>query len=279
MMRVAPWLLIGLAAGWPPNAFPAEKNPEAKSLAPLLTGGSTASLAGGLRGYLLQALPDPLHESNHNWGHQTRAAKGVKWTGHILPLRPEIVRGDKKQGDWYKIRITALNPANTLVVDLRDVRSPEPGRLQFTLFIALDARVDYHRQIWERGVKIWDHSIQARLRASVSLECEAATRLEANGSLVPDAVLRLEAKRADVHFDNVVVEHILGMGGDAAKTVGDTLKTSLHHLAPDFERDLLKRANAAAVKAAKTREVRLGLGQLFKKRMAPTEATKEKGGR
>jgi hypothetical protein len=235
-------------------------------LLPLLRGGSADALAGSLRGVLLHSLPDPLYEASPGWGHKERTAKGVKWTpGNVLPLRPEVMHGDKNQGTWRRVRVTALNPAETLVVDLREVGSPEPGRLLFTVFAALDARVDYHRENWEAGIKWYSASVRARCRVKLTLHCEATTRLEPSGLLLPDAIFRLRVLDSHLEYDNFVVEHIAGVGGEAAKVLGDAARKSLHQWHPSLERNVLAKAEAALVKAGDTKEVRLSLLQLLKK--------------
>lgn len=238
---------VWLAAAVTGHAGPPRPNPA--NLLPLLGGGSKDSMAGSLRGYLLQALPNPLYETDPNKAHKARK-----------------MHHSRKQGIWRKVRITAVNPHDDLVVDLRDPCSPEAGRLTFSVFLALDTRIDYHRQLWEAGIKLYDGSIRARARLKVTLDCEATTRLETNGSPLPEAVFRLRVTRANVQLENVVVEHIVGVGGDAAKMIGDSLRSSLHHLHPSLERQLLARAEAAIVKAGDTKEVRIGLSRLLKKR-------------
>src|SRR4029079_12849054 len=57
---------------------------------PLLGDGSLDSLAGSLRGYLVQALPNPLLETKTGWGHQDRVANGLKWRGQGLRVHPEV---------------------------------------------------------------------------------------------------------------------------------------------------------------------------------------------
>ena len=243
----------------------AGKRPEPPNLVPLLSGGTPDALAGSLRGYLVRALPDPLYESSPGWGQTRRAVKGVKWTGELLPLRPEVMRGPKNHGVWQHVRVAPVAPADTLVLDVRDVQVPEPGRMTFTVFMALDARLDYTRQRWETGVKLFDASARARFRLKVTLACEATTRWESGAWLLPDAVFRLRVTLARVGYDNFVVEHIAGVGGEAAKLFGDAVKGGMEQWHPSLERNLQEKANAALVKAGETREVRLGVSQLFKK--------------
>jgi hypothetical protein len=181
-------------------------------------------------------------------------------------VRPERQRSHKNDGSWRKVWVTAENPAETLVLHVQDVQSPEPGRLTFAAALALDVRVHYLHQEWARGRKLYDGSARARLRLRLALRCEATARLEPSGSLLPDAVVRVRVTDAHLSYDNFVMEHVAGLGGDAAKLLGDAARGGLHRWHPSLERGLLARADAAIVKAADSREVRLNLASLLTKK-------------
>jgi hypothetical protein len=240
------------------------KHPDPSAIAHLLTSGSADALAGSLRGYLIHAVPDPLYESSPGWGRTARVARGVKWTGKDLPLKPEIIKGDKNQGDWRKIRVTAPNLPDNLIVDLRNVRRAEPGRMMFTVFLAFDGRVEYLHQKWEAGVRLYDTSARARMRVKATLDCELISRIEPADFLLSDFVFRIRVTKSDLRFENLVLEHAAGIGGEGAKLLGDAVKHSLHEWHPSLERELLAKANAAIVKAGDTKEVRLSLLNLMK---------------
>ena len=55
--------------------------------------------------------------------------------------------------------------------------------------------------------------------------------------------------RSDLKYDNVVVEHTAGVGGSAAKMIGEAVHRALTRHRPSLERELLARANAAIVQA------------------------------
>jgi hypothetical protein len=225
------------------------KKMEPPNLGALFSGGTPNALAGSLRGYLVRSLPEPLYDASPNWGHKAHTAWGLK-----------------KQGVWRKIRVTALNPADSLVLDVRDLWVPEPGRMTFTTFLAFDARAELTRQRWEAGVKLLDTSVRARFRVRLQLGCEATARLEPGGLLLPEAVFRLRVLQSRLEVENLVVEHIAGVGGDAAELFGDLARSGLRQWHPSLERDLIARAEAAVVKAGDTKEVRLTLAQLWRKR-------------
>jgi hypothetical protein len=243
------------------DALPAQDAPPA----PNLLGNKTLdSLAGTFRGLLLRNLPNPLYETSSNWGHTKEVPNGLKWTGKVLPLHPHVTHSLKNDGVWRKLRVTAANAADTLVFDLRNLQQPEPGRKTFEAFLVFDAVANFDEEKWRAGVRTLAFSVRARLRVRLRLWCEVTSRTEtAADSLVPDVVFRLRVTKADLGYDNLVVEHIAGVGGEAAKVLGDTIHGALRDWRPEMERHLLDRANAAIVKAADTKEVRLSLGNLF----------------
>jgi hypothetical protein len=230
-----------------------------------LGGGSVDALAGSLRGFLVKSMPAPLYEDVRHWGMQKPVSE-IKWRGKGVHVHAERVEVLKNDGRWWKVRVAAERLADTLVFDLRDVQQTEPGRMTFTAFMSFDTHVDYDRQTWHTGTRTYSGSIRARLRIKLTLHCEATARLDAGGGLLPDAVFRLRVLQASSDYDNFVVEHIAGMGGEAAKLLGDAARGSLKQWRPSMERELLAKANAAIVKAGDTKEVRVSLAKLLAKK-------------
>jgi hypothetical protein len=247
---IAAGLVLGVPEVHARGPITAPANPLA-----LLGGGSPDALAGSLRGYLVQAMPNPLYEDLRHWGLQRPAAGGLKWRGQP----PGNLKND---GHWWKVRVSAVRPADTLVLDLRDVSRPQPGRMLFTAFLALDAQVDYERQNWRAGLRLSSSSVRARLRLRLTLRCEAVARLETRGAL-PEMVFRLRVLQADAGYEHLVVEHAAGLGGEAAKVLGRLAQNTLRQWRPSLQQELLARANAAIVKAGDTKEVRVSLGKLL----------------
>jgi hypothetical protein len=242
-------LLFSAALAWsaPPAGEAKKPLDPGAALGALGGGNSTAALAGNLRAFVLKSLPTPLYENLRHWGRQKRNAFGKM----------------RNEGRWYKVRAEAITPNETLMLDLRDVQKPEPGKTTFKAFLALDARVFVDRQTWRNGARLYSGSTRARLRLKLTVRCEATTRLQPNGTLFPDAVFRLRVLESNLRYDNLVVEHTAGVGGEAAKVIGDLVIGSVHAFRPSLERDALAKANAAVVKAGDTKEVRIGLTSLF----------------
>ncbi|HZV05194.1 MAG TPA: hypothetical protein VE999_08945 [Gemmataceae bacterium] len=230
-----------------------------------LGGGSIDALAGSLRGVLVKSMPSPLYEDLRHWGLQ-KPVPEIKWRGKGVHVHPERIEVMKNDGRWWKVRVTADRLPDTLVFDLRDARVLEPGRMTFTAFVSFDTHVEYDKQTWHGGRRTYSGSTRARLRVKLTLHCEATARLDGSGGLLPDAVFRLRVLQAESDYDNFVVEHIAGLGGEAAKLLGDAARGSIKQWRPSMERELLAKANAAIVKAGDTKEVHVSLSKLLGKK-------------
>ncbi|HEY7329610.1 MAG TPA: hypothetical protein VH592_18370 [Gemmataceae bacterium] len=248
----------------PPPPAPG-KPLDAGNILATLGGGSVDALAGALRGFLVKALPSPLYEDTRHWGLQ-KSVSEVKWRGKGIHVHPEKIEVMKNDGRWWKVCVTADRLADTLVLDLRDAQIIESGRMTFTTFVSFDTNIEFDRQVWHVGHRTYSGSIRARLRIKLTLRCEATAQLDGNGGLLPDAVFRLRVLQAESGYDNFVVEHIAGVGGEAAKLLGDAAHGTIKQWRPSMERDLLAKANAAIVKAGDTKEVRISLAKLLGKK-------------
>jgi hypothetical protein len=257
-------LVIGSGAAGQPPVAPVKPISAGNVLA-ALGGGSVDALAGSLRGYLTKTMPTPLHEDSRHWGLQKPVSE-IKWRGKGIHVHPEKIEVMKNDGRWWKVRVTGERLPDTLICDLREARQIEPGRMTFTLFLSFDTHVDYDKQIWHTGTRRYASSIRARLRVKLTLHCEATARLDGSGGLLPDAVFRLRVLQAESSFDNFVVEHIAGVGGEAAKVLGDAARGSLKQWRPSMESELLAKFDAAIVKAGDTKEVRVSLSKLLSNR-------------
>jgi hypothetical protein len=219
-------------------------------------------LSASLRTLLLQSFPDPLYEAQPGWGKTKSVWTGIRAKGKGIRAHLEGKYEERNHGSWQKIRATAPNLPNTLKVDIRDLRNLSKERMTFSVSLVFNAHVDYPQQKWASGVRLYDASVRARCRVTLSLQCESILRVEKVGGWLPNFVYRLRVLQSDFHYDKLVCEHIAGFGGTTAKVIGDTIVGILKRFRPGLEQKLLARVNAAIVKAGDTRESRLGLGKL-----------------
>jgi hypothetical protein len=256
VLLVATLLGTSSVATTPPAVHPAR----------VLGGDNPADVSKAIRAILEGFLPTPLYEDHKHWGRQKEIYRGVKWVGEGANAHAELQKSLKNDGLWWRVTVTAPDLAKSLVFEIRDIKTPEPGRMTFTAFVAFNMSIEYERQRWDNGHRLFSTSIRGRSHVSLTVQCESTTRVESQNKFIPDTVFRLHVTKSDVHFDDIVFEHVAGVGGEAAKLIGATALANIHLWRPALEQRLVERANAAIVKAGDTKEVRIGLGKLFQRK-------------
>ncbi|MCZ2340334.1 MAG: hypothetical protein LC104_00895 [Bacteroidales bacterium] len=240
------------------------------------TATETAHLTQLLRGLLLANLPDPVTKTYKGWGHQKETLSGLKWHRDGLRLRAEPQRSFRNDGHWQAARIEAINPEHTLLLGINQLQYPTPGTATFNAYVGLDVRLTYEQQLWKAGARLYGGETRAKCKAAILLHCEVTNRLERRpGATLPDAVFRVRVTQAELFYSGLVCEHTLGMGGDAARLLGEAIHKFLTEVKPSVERDLLAKANAAIVKAADTREVRIEFDKLLQGQTPSVTRTKK----
>jgi hypothetical protein len=220
-------------------------------------------LAVSLRSVLLTFLPSPLYQDHSHWGQQQLVPDGAKWRGKGLSVHLERQYSLKNDGLWWRVWVLAPHLADTLVVDVRQLKQPDHERVLFTVVVGFEAETEYERQRWNEGMRVWSGSVRARMRVQLTLNCEATTRFENTGSFIPDTIFRLRVVSANLALEHVEVIHLPGLGGDAAKVLGEAVLGTIKQVHPLMERRLLEKANAAIVKAGDTKEVRISFKALL----------------
>jgi hypothetical protein len=228
---------------------------------------AAADLARIFRSLLLPNLPDPLVSQDYNWGHQQMTTIGVKWEKEGLLAKPVPIKSLRNDGKWRKISLTADNPDQALEISVKDVQVPETGRMTFSMVLVLPIHAKFEQQIWRTGTRFYSGETRARCKVALQLQCESTSRIDKKpGSFLPDVVLRLRVAEAKLSYFDFVVEHTAGVGGEAAKVLGEAIHDTIKKVKPSLERNLLDKANAAIVKAGDTKEVHLEFSKLFDKK-------------
>lgn len=259
MFRTVPVLLL--------LSFPAfaQTTPPVKATAPPADKGpDTKHLSDDLRALLLANLPDPLVQTNHHWGEQKEVAIGLKWERKgVVRFRPEVMKDVKNDGHWERVTVEAVEPAKTLKLTVSNVRT-EAGKTLFDAVVHTDVKLKYEQQQWAMGKRMYAGETRAKCSTGVTMTVEVTSRTEPTpGSLLPTLVLRVRVTEAKLSYWDLECEHTLGMDGPAAKALGKAVHEVLKKMKPDVEKDLLAKANAAVVKAADTKEVKVELGKLL----------------
>jgi hypothetical protein len=217
---------------------------------------SLPEIAAMVKPLLVQMVPPVLYEHTRNWGHTTMAFHGVHWHG----VEPEVVKTPRNDGLWQKVRLKPRE-LDKLDFKLTDPVAIDAGRQSFQAYVDFVTGVEYEQQLWERGVRLYSGETRARLRLQAWVDIESSFKVDTSMGL--DFVFRLKTTKAKVRASHLVVEHTAGIGGSGAKLLGEAIEGVVKEAEPGLQRRLQEKIEAALVKAADTREVRIGLGSLF----------------
>ncbi|MFO0880822.1 MAG: hypothetical protein U0840_26125 [Gemmataceae bacterium] len=241
------WLLAGVVGMVGAQSVLARQTGPMPDVARVLPGAaSTEALAAQLRTFVLDFMPDPLHEDSKRWGQQKKNARGKM----------------KNDGRWLRYRITGRNLRDGLQLRVENLRK-QGARSTFDIQIAFEAQVLLERQTWLMGARLYSGSTRARFKVYLTLNCELTTKVDKATAWLPDMIVRLRVVKSDFRQDDLVVEHTAGVGGDMAKVLGELIVESVKLAKPNLERDLANKINAAVVKAGDTKEVRVSLADLL----------------
>lgn len=233
-----------------------------------VTVANTALLSSTLRDMLLKNLPDPIIEAPHNWGTQREVNIGIRWERKgAIRFRPSVMRDVKNDGHWQKVKLHAIDPTNTLSLKISNIRTEQVGQTLFDAAIGMDVRMIYEQQLWKMGKRAYAGETRAKANTLLQLTCELTEKFETPpGGLLPDVKLRIRVTSAALSYDNLVCEHTLGVGGDAAKLLGKACHEVIKKVKPDLETNLLTKANEAIIKAGDTKEVKIELSKLLQRK-------------
>lgn len=214
-----------------------------------------------MKPHLVDSIPNVLYDKSYNWGKTSRVPHAVHWHG----LRPEIIKTPRNDGHWQKVKLSPRNLKGTLDFRMSPARKIDADRQAFQVYLSFMTTVDYEHQLWESGVRLYSGSTRARVKIMLWMDVENTVKLDTKKkSYIPDLVMRFKATNAKVAYDDLVVEHTAGVGGTAAKLIGEAIEGLVQEMQPDLERKLLDKAGSAIVRAADTKEIRIGLGALLK---------------
>jgi hypothetical protein len=243
----------------PPKAVPKHEMTKAEAA-------RAHALAKVLRELLVKNLPDPLSKSSQNWGQQ-KAATVVYRRREGLRVWTEPVQEFRNDGVWRRYETRIADPEK-IVLAVTELSHPEEGKALVTVgVIAERVEVKFEQQVWRNGVRLYGGETRAHCKGSLLIKAEVVSKTEfKKGAFFPDVTLTVKATEAHLGYEDVVVDHTAGLDGEAANALGDFAIRIVKAVKPDLEGDLLAKANAAIVKAAGTRELRVALDSLLRKK-------------
>lgn len=222
-----------------------------------------AAISKLMRDMALQHMPDPLVKANDGWGKQKEFVVGKVMLRNPNKF-PEAPRELFNDGLWRRFTVTARDPADTLGIGITELVRPEADTMLVTINVAMDINFRMEQQLWVRGRQLYSGETRGHCTGAVQLKAVVTHKSEFKpGALFPDIALKVTTTEAKLFYDKIVIDHTAGLDGDDAKKVGDLVVDLVKSVKPELEKELLEKANAAIVKAAGTKEVKLQLDKLM----------------
>ncbi len=224
-----------------------------------------AAITKLMRDMALQKMPTPLLKANDGWGKQKEYAVGRVMLRNVNRFAPDAPRVVVKDGLWRRFTISAREPDKTLAIGITELVRPAADRMLVTINVAMDINFRMEQQLWKRGHQLYSGETRGHCKSAVQLKATVVHKTQFKpGSFVPDVALKITTTGAKLFYDKLVIDHTAGLDGPDAQAIADMVIDLVKAIKPDLERDLIEKGNAAIVKAAGTREVRLELDKLMK---------------
>jgi len=220
------------------------------------------SVSVAMRPLIVEAMPAVLYEKKDNWGNQRESFARLVFRG----IKPVVEKTPKNDGYWKALKVVPQELNRSFHFKITDVKEVSAEKQTFKAKFGFQAGIEFDHQVWESGVRLFAGNTRARVQLDMDMDVENIIKLETDKSGLPNLVFRLKVTKAELNYHDLVVEHTAGVGGSAAKLIGDGMHSAIKQWKPSIERSLLERANGAIVKAADTKEIVIGLSGFVKKK-------------
>lgn len=229
-----------------------------------------AGIAKMMREMALQKMPDPLLKANDGWGKQKEFVVGRVILRNPKKFGPDAPTEMVNEGLWRRFTLTARDPDKTFAVGFSELVRPAADTLNVTLNVAMDINFRMEQQLWLRGRQLYSGETRGHCKSAVQLKAVVTHKTEFKpGSLLPEIALKITTTDAKIFYDGLTIDHTAGLDGEDAKKVGDLVIDLIKKVKPDLEGQLLEKGNAAIVKAAGTKEIKLELDKLMSAGVLP----------
>lgn len=221
-----------------------------------------AALQTALKKTMLLAMPDPMVQGKDKWGNQERTVSGLKWSG-----KPEFSYQDRNHGTWRKYEVQLRTPHDEhLRLRLDDVKITGNNQMSFVLYLDADVTFEVTQENWNHGIRLFHGTVRGQAVMQIKLLCTSRLELDTDTKGLPALKYRLKTERAKASYDDLIVKHVAGVGGSAAKWIGDWSVDAMNQLKPSIERKLIDKLSAKLVKAADTKEIQISLSGVERKK-------------
>lgn len=221
-----------------------------------------AALQSALKTTMLLAMPDPMVQGKEKWGHQEQTVSGLKWSG-----KPEFSYQNRNHGTWRKYEVELRQPHEShLRLRLDEVKITGNNQMSFVVYLDADVNFEVTQENWNHGIRLFHGTVRGQAVMQIKLLCTSRLEIDTDAKGLPALKYRLKTERAKASYVDLKVKHLAGIGGSAAKWIGDWSVDAMNQLKPSIERKLIDKLSAKLVKAADTKEIQVSLSGIERKK-------------
>ena len=250
---VALWSLAATGADGPrlpaPTQAPSPQPAPATPAATPASGPAVLELAPVwpqlLKALVAEAIGDG-YEDTKNWGRTREVIGGVDIEPRPGRFAPRISKHkiEVRDGFWRRYRVDLLDPERDLDVRIDNLQAVAPGVTDFTIHIALRARITAQVEHWIRGVKGFNAEVISDAGIVVDAACRITIRSEfVPGSFLPDVVLEPEVREIKARLTDLDTHQIGRLRGDLVEEIGNGSRRVIDELLQRREDQLVAKAN------------------------------------
>ncbi len=194
-----------------------------------------------IRSTVIAAMPEK-NVQKKNWGNTApRFSRYEIKTRHgrITTMRPKSK--DVNHGFWQRNTVTMLQPDETLQIEFQNVQRLPDGKLVFTMWLVMRARVSTEFEHWVYGVKGLNGQVEADVTVAVITDCSFdLTAVQGKGELLPSIQLVPEITDLKLKVRDIDARKIGLIGGWAAEEIGDNSRSTVNLILHESEGAILK---------------------------------------
>lgn len=170
-------------------------------------------------------------EDSAGWGATTPIPEKLRLPG----LRVRVRVGDRDElphGTWHKYRVTMMDPARDIVIDVRDFRQTAPRLFRLSLDAQASIQGELELLQWQKGLKLADIRARADATVATQMECDIAVTLKTQ-TFPPELVLDPKVTDCKLILRDFTLRDVtlarLGraLEGEQARQVGNDFKQYL----------------------------------------------------
>lgn len=198
-----------------------------------------------LKTLVAEAIGDGYEDTKH-WGRTREVIGGVDIEPRPGRFAPRISKHkvEVRDGFWRRYRVDLLDPERDLDVRIDNLQPVSPGVTDFTIHIAIRARITAQVEHWIRGIKGFNAEVISDAGIVIDASCRIAIRSEfAPGRFLPDVILEPEVRAIKLRLTDLDTHQIGRLRGDLVEEIGNGSRRVIDELLQRREDQLVAKAN------------------------------------